>query len=107
MASSTDESMLADLADPPLPAATRTTIRWQCLLHSANRWSGEVWVDYGASETTVLEHRWEAWQQDNEMPPFLFDHGLWDHEIDFSVMTQTSMDTGSAQPIRRITIMAS
>ena len=94
------------LADPPMPSTTTNTVRWQCLLHLGNTWCGDVRADYGSSETTVMEHHWEAWQLDRETPPFLFDHANWSHEIDLSLMTQTNVDTGSSRPIRRIMIMA-
>ena len=81
-------------------------MRWQCLLTRGNLWSGDIWADYGSTETVVLEHHWQNWQADPGAVPFVFDHANWNHEIDFALMTQTNLDSGSSRPIRRIAIMA-
>ena len=81
-------------------------VRWQCLLHRGTLWCGDIWADYGAPEAGIIERHWQSFQLDQDTPTVILEHANWAHEVDFSMMTQTSLDTGSARPIRRIMIMA-
>ena len=95
-----------DLRDPPRPemVTDRWAVRWRCLPHASNLWTGEVRADYPSNENRLIEDVWVQWKHFEGPSEISLEDNNWYHVLDFEDMTQANLDTTTSRPIRRILI---